>query len=386
MELKDIYIIARKVFYYLIRMIVPIFQSINKKRIILIQENFSGSHTFAIYKLLSKGFRENYDIILYQENKTVNFYEYIKKVFFLASGKIILTTHESYKFKKSTIHIQLWHAVMIKKMGAMLLKHNEKFQENKSWKNADYILSYSDTHTTFLNAMMVTDPRKYKIFGGQRNDFLFLKNDIQAFEDYFKIKNFKKKIVIVPTMRFESKTSENSEELDQISLCNFFVDPDNAQFFDDDILIFIKPHPHDEIILSLHEENLPQNVVFLNDQKLRELGIDFYEVLNIFDLLVTDYSSIFFDFLLLDKPIVFYDPTEDNLKKSRGFVIHSIKNFLPGDVAENFENLKKFIKKNLEKDYAFNKDKRNRMREIIHYYKDGKSTERIENFMSELLS
>ena len=151
---------VKKAFFFLIRNITSSIQKTNKKRIILVQESFSGSNTFSMYKLLSDKFKSDKEIILYKDKQAKNLIDYIKKIFFLASAKIIITTHASYKLKKSQIHFQMWHSMMIKKAGNMLLNSNEKFSEPKDWKRTDYILSYSETYTTFLNSMMTTDPRK----------------------------------------------------------------------------------------------------------------------------------------------------------------------------------------------------------------------------------
>ena len=118
--------------------------------------------------------------------------------------RLLLQLTESYKLKRSQIHFQLWHAMMIKKTGSMVLRSNEKFSESKSWKNADYILSYSETYTTFCNSMMTTDPRKYRVFGAPRNDFLFNKNGKKILNNFINLHGYKNKIIICPTMRFES--------------------------------------------------------------------------------------------------------------------------------------------------------------------------------------
>ncbi len=57
-----------------------------------------------------------------------------------------------------------------------------------------------------------------------------------------------------------------------------------------------------EIILQTKKTD---NLHILEDNYLRDKRLDLYEVVNAADLLITDYSSIYFDYLLLDRPIIF---------------------------------------------------------------------------------
>ena len=125
--MKELIKFFKRVFFFLLRNLVVFFQATNGKRIILVQESFSGSNTFALHKLFSNEFKSKNDVVLYKNIHNLSIFDYIKKMYFLASAKIILTTHASYKLKKSQIHFQLWHAMMIKKTGAMVLKPNENF-------------------------------------------------------------------------------------------------------------------------------------------------------------------------------------------------------------------------------------------------------------------
>ena len=377
---------VKKTFFFLIRNITSSIQKTNNKRIILVQESFSGSNTFSMYKLLSDKFKSEKEVILYKDKESKNLIDYIKKIYFLASAKIIITTHASYKLKKSQIHFQMWHAMMIKKGGTMLLNSDQKFSVPKDWKRADYILSYSETYTTFLNSMMTTDPRKYKILGAPRNDFLFKKDDYQKLNKLINIESFRNKIIVCPTMRFETNNFENDNS-NNLSLYDFFINKKNSNYFNSETtLVVIKPHPHDEDIIDLRYRDLPKNVFLLTDKKLKSLDIDFYETLLAFDLLITDYSSVYFDFLLLDRPMIFYDPIKDNLKDERGLIIESAKDFFPGEVAQTSDSLKYHIDKNFnEKNEVSNQEKRKKMLNIIHRYKDGESTKRIEKFINELV-
>lgn len=378
---------SKKTFNFVLRNIVATLQNIKKDRIILVQESFSGSNTYALYKLLSEQFRSKYEVLLYKDTLTNNYLEYIRKVFYLSSANIILTTHSSYKFKNKQLHIQLWHAMMIKKGGTMLLKASEKFTEPKTWKKTDFILSYSETYSTFLNAMMVTDPRKYKVFGAPRNDFLYQDNGYEILTKIKKLDNYKTKIIVCPTMRFEETNTRLNNNFLGLPIYDFFLNESNSVFYNDkNTLVVIKPHPHDEGIIQRSFINVPNNVLLLTDEMLESLDADFYEVLNVFDLLITDYSSVFFDFLLLNKPVLFYDQSNDELKQSRGLIVESVKNFLPGEVSDSLENLKENIISCLQGDNKLlNYEKRKNMLDIIHRYKDGKSTERIEDFLTSLL-
>ena len=58
--------------------------------------------------------------------------------------------------------------------------------------------------------------------------------------------------------------------------------------------------------------------------------------------MITDYSSIFFDYLVTNKPIVFYTPDLDEYQSSRGMYIANRD--LPGPVAHHIEDVITAIK------------------------------------------
>ncbi|MCW3745261.1 CDP-glycerol glycerophosphotransferase family protein [Enterococcus gallinarum] len=72
-------------------------------------------------------------------------------------------------------------------------------------------------------------------------------------------------------------------------------------------------------------------------------SLDPNEVLSIVDLLITDYSSIFFDFLVTDKPIIFYVWDRDLYEADRGMYLP--ESVLPGPVAETVDELIDLIEK-----------------------------------------
>ncbi len=97
------------------------------------------------------------------------------------------------------------------------------------------------------------------------------------------------------------------------------------------------------------------------------------EVLSIVDLLITDYSSIFFDFLVTDKPIIFYVWDRDLYEADRGMYLP--ESVLPGPVAETVDELIDLIEK---KDIFVDQYRQNYrlMKEKICNYQDGIVTKR----------
>lgn len=76
--------------------------------------------------------------------------------------------------------------------------------------------------------------------------------------------------------------------------------------------------------------------------------IDTNELLSIVDVLVTDYSSVFFDYLPLKRPIIFYAYDIAQYEEDRGFCLDV--DSLPGDVCENLSDLVRVLHGHLERD------------------------------------
>lgn len=104
------------------------------------------------------------------------------------------------------------------------------------------------------------------------------------------------------------------------------------------------------------------------------------ELMVISDVLITDYSSVFFDYLLFDKPIIFYAPDFDEYKEGRGFYLDYSS--LPGTIIKNDfsgEALKNAIELNITRDE--NESLRQLFKEKYMNGCDGRATERIVDYV-----
>ena len=89
------------------------------------------------------------------------------------------------------------------------------------------------------------------------------------------------------------------------------------------------------------------------------------QILNKADALISDYSSVAVDYLLLDRPIGFAVDDLDRYSKARGFIFDDVEEWLPGAILKNEEDIVEFIK-----DVACNKDvesvRRNKLKKLFH--------------------
>ena len=85
-------------------------------------------------------------------------------------------------------------------------------------------------------------------------------------------------------------------------------------------LLILKLHPSEE---NNNNELLSDNIVFLKDDAMLEKFITINEILDGVDLLISDYSSIYIDYINLERPILFFDTDKDEYEKNRGIIFNS---------------------------------------------------------------
>ncbi|MCX4363672.1 MAG: CDP-glycerol glycerophosphotransferase family protein, partial [Clostridia bacterium] len=135
------------------------------------------------------------------------------------------------------------------------------------------------------------------------------------------------------------------------------------------VLFIIKPHPAQDNLEILNFSS--SNIKIIKNMDLLNKKIMLYSLVGQSDILITDYSSIYFDYLLTQKPIGFVIDDIDSYGDRRGFVVENPEDYMAGEKIKNVEELQNFLDTILDGEDKW-KEKR---REINHLMNADRSME-----------
>lgn len=239
-----------------------------------------------------------------------------------------------------------------------------------------YIVGTSEIAIRLILPEMTLPYKRYVNLGLCRNDHvlngdncLWLRNEIESKVSY-KVKTI---VLYTPTHRdYEEKLTSDENR----SILGFeYNSIEFGHFLQENGIVFIcKLHPKQNACVV--ENELPEGLI-LHKPDMR-YGLT--EMMQVSDALVTDYTSVYFDYLLLDKPVIFNFYDLDIYKKERGVPCEPMSAIAAGDIVENEEQMKNALLRlsvNMEK----YRQKRGYIRDLFFTQQDSKSCERVYNFI-----
>ncbi len=241
----------------------------------------------------------------------------------------------------------------------------------------DYAISPAKAVTDIMADAFKINRSKYTVTGFPRNDVFFkdrvdLRGKMGA--------NYKKIVLWYPTFRQTKKRFKLKG-----SSMPLIHKPENANILNDlaknnNVLILLKPHFAQDTTV-LHDLHL-SNIRIIDDDFIRGLGISSYELIAASDAMITDYSSVYFDFTLCDKPIaVIWEDIED-YRQYPGFVIDPEEYMKGAEKIYTIEELCSFIE-DVANDTDRHQANRREIRDLTNEFRDDKSAERTTNFIVE---
>jgi len=279
--------------------------------------------------------------------------------------------------KKKQIFIQTFHGIIFKKLGFKRKKTNKELNLLKKTIDNYYniIISTSEEESKSIIECYHVKNEKIIISGHPRNDILNKNiNDKSIIKNIIKYKNkFDKVILYAPTYRDTSQVKYFPfSDMDYDKLNNFLKEKE--------MILLIHSHIN-EFNRGLSFKKEMSKIIPINKNNLEDNLIDIQQVLAVTDILITDYSSIFLDFLLLDRPIIFIPYDLKQYEKERGLLFEYDSN-TPGPKINSLNDFIQELEK-ASKGIDLYKGQRKEILDKFHKYKDNKSSERIINHIKK---
>ncbi|SFU86689.1 CDP-glycerol glycerophosphotransferase family protein [Xenorhabdus koppenhoeferi] len=241
----------------------------------------------------------------------------IKDIIKISNAKVWITDggfplKTPFGHKKRTL-INLWHGIPLKKIGIMgysgLSKVRVYLTLKMFSKHYSLLSSTSSNLSSIYSKSFLINKDKIKPLGQPRNDALFQSNSTinEYIQDY---PEYNKAILYAPTWR---KGLYGDEWIGEDTKFFPFTDFDQNKLEEylerNKILLCLRPHHLQKIEIK--------NSTWIKDFS-SNICNEIMDIIGKFDLLITDYSSIYFDFLILNKPVLFLPYDLDLYEKNVG--------------------------------------------------------------------
>ncbi len=230
----------------------------------------------------------------YHNSFTGVYYQLVSKVAFV--GHSISSDLNPCFIGFNTKRVQLWHGIPLKKIGfddKIFTSKNHLIQKYQVLFSLlvndryDLVISTGDKCSTLFSSAFNEPLKKIIKTGFPRNDVFLTMSNEKTLETPFKV-------IYMPTFR-----GGIGDEFDLFESYGFNLDEIDSMFSLANIELHIRTHP----------ANCPPASLLSKIKECQKVKIstidDIYESINSYDCLVTDYSSIIFDFILSRKPILF---------------------------------------------------------------------------------
>ena len=249
------------------------------------------------------------------------------KLYYLMTAKIIVDCNRYvHKRKKEQVRIHLTHGMPIKNC-------DEYF---KGIGECDVLTVMSDAFIPMFSSYV--NPEHIYSYGLCRNEVLCKNHPAKGF------------IFWMPTYRQHKKDAGNNVGTEMFPLgipvikreeelveLDSFLEEQNMK-------LLLRMHPAQD--LSFFKVEKHKNIIIADDAFLKQYNIQLYELLSYSNALITDYSSVYYDYLLTNRPIGLTIEDEEEYRKGFGLLFDDLRKELPGIYIDTVSDLKEFIRSN----------------------------------------
>ena len=281
--------------------------------------------------LVDNGYQETYEIVCasndfyhLEKEKNVKYVSIYQGFFYFLTSKYFFYSFGKYPIKPAPnqMVVNLWHGMPLKKIGNL-----EVGMENTDYNFFTKLVSSSELFTPIMKAAFNAEDEQMLLVGNIRNDELFKEKK-------------EKKIIWMPTYR-NSKNYHDSQAALIFSLEEEDFQNIEKLLSNYGYQLYIKLHPLEESQLKFKMNY--STIHLLTEEIISEQYETLYTFLGTTSALITDYSSVFLDYYLLNRPVAFTINDYEEYKDKRGFVFDDVKSLMVGSVIRDSHDLIEFL-------------------------------------------
>ena len=365
---------VRQIVYIVLYKLFCLFNKQISNRVLFLsasRASLTGNFKF-VYDELKK--RNKYDINLMLKSSlkvkyTIN--QKFRLVYLIATSKYIFLDDfypiiYALKLRPGTELIQLWHAMGAFKTVGYSRLNKDGGPQKHSLTHKNYtgtIVSSEHIRKDYAEAFGISIDKVHAL-GIPRTDIFFDKKyDAKVKNRLYKkypVLKEKKVILFAPTFR------GNGQKTAHYNFEWFDFEKFSEEFKDDYVCIF-KLHP---FIKNRPNYKIEKDPFYIDLTSEREIN----DLLFVTDILITDYSSVIFEYSFFKKPVIFFAPDLEEYKHSRDFY-YPLSKYTYGPVVKDFKTLLNTVKK-----AKVDTKKLDKFYDYFCSSCDGKSTKRVVDF------
>lgn len=313
------------------------------------------------------------------------YYALTSKYVFFTNGYLDIT--KRFNVLRNSVITQLWHGGGIKRILAdsVEAKWEKKEISTPQWLNYNvgrrsynkcqyFITSSEEREKNILSAFRyfgINSSHDIIKHGQPRNDFLINNNDSEyihnikkKISEKYNIPQDKKVVLYLPTYRDKTKINFSFSQCmeSQGNAFESLLEANNA-------IIIEKAHSKD---MNNENNKMNKNSKYVYNLNNVSNEIDTQELMLVSDILITDYSGCYLDFLLLNRPIIHFGYDYEEYKNNdRGFK-YDLKDVAGGVFVDNKKDLIAELKLHLEDSTRY-KQRRDQINKLMNSYEKGQS-------------
>ena len=236
---------------------------------------------------------------------------------------------------KGQVVVQLWHGMPIKRIG-----YADRTAAPFTW-----LVASSPYWRSLLAEVFNIEQRQILSTGMPRDELIMQETTAEARAALHSLigkRPYERLVIWLPTYRQRAdghSPIDGTERGNTLQSADIDLSEVNRAFASRDSLCIIKTHPAS----PRYSEPNHSHLVHIRDAELQAVGLDLFTLLGMSDGLVTDLSSVWIDYLVTGKPILFFVPDLDEYRESRGLLHEPYEDFVPTPLFQDSRDLPEAI-------------------------------------------